>query len=158
MNELKIRNMMKRLRSEDPGKRFEALGTLYECKLEKDLEIRVDLLKEMVVLAAGTFPESFDGWDNPSYYLIDFVCDYPMPEVMEQLMKYFDRLPSDAKVRVMEFILVTEDEELFFEMEDKLVATMKNEEVQLPVDQLTQYPVFLRDVVEYFRKVTFSSL
>jgi hypothetical protein len=58
----------------------------------------------------------------------------------------------------MELILATEDEELFFEMEDKLVATMKNEEVQLPVDQLTQYPVFLRDVVEYFRKVTFSSL
>lgn len=148
MNELKIRSMMKRLRSEDPGKRFEALGTLYECKVEKDLEIRIDLLKEMVELAAGIFPESVDGWDNPSYYLIDFVCDYPMPEVMEQLLKYFDRLPSDAKVRVLELFLATEDEELFYEMEEKLVAMMKNEEVQLPVDQLTQYPVFLRDVVE----------
>lgn len=154
MNELKIRSMMKSLKSEDPGKRFEALGTLYECKVEKDLEIRVDLLKEMVVLSAGTFPESVDDWDNPSYYLIDFVCDYPMPEVIDQLLKFFDRLPSDAKVRVIELILATEDEELFFEMEEKLVALMNNEEVLLPVDQLTQYPVFLRDVVDRtFEKV-----
>ncbi|WP_223702309.1 hypothetical protein [Sutcliffiella deserti] len=67
MNEIKLRSMLKRLKSEDPDKRYEALGMLYECKEEEDLEIRVDLLKEMVELATGVFPDPVDDWDNPSY-------------------------------------------------------------------------------------------
>ncbi|WP_223702311.1 hypothetical protein [Sutcliffiella deserti] len=71
-----------------------------------------------------------------------------MPEVVAPLIESFDLLPSDAKVRALELFLATEDEEIFHDIEDKLVTLIKEEEVLLPVEQLTNYPVFLRGVVD----------
>ncbi|WNB91108.1 hypothetical protein [Bacillus sp. NEB1478] len=148
MNELKFRNMLRKTKSQDPEKRFEALGALFEYKETPDLEVRVDLLKEVVETAASSFPDPVDVWDQPSYYLTDFVCDYAMPEVVEHLIKYFDKLSPDAKVRALELFLVTEDEEIFFEIEDKIAKLIQEEEVILPVEQLCEYPVFVRNVVD----------
>ncbi|MDR7071497.1 hypothetical protein [Fictibacillus barbaricus] len=148
MNELKFRNMLRKTKSQDPEKRFEALDALFEYKETPDLEVRVDLLKEVVETAASSFPDPVDVWDQPSYYLTDFVCDYAMPEVVEHLIKYFDKLSPDAKVRALELFLITEDEEIFFEIEDKIATLIHEEEVILPVEQLCEYPVFVRNVVD----------
>jgi hypothetical protein len=148
MNELKFRNMLRKTKSKDPEKRFEALDALFEYKETPDLEVRVDLLKEVVETAAGSFPEPVDVWDKPSYYLTDFVCDYAMPEVVEHLIKYFDKLSAEARGRAIELFLATEDEEIFFEIEEKIVKLINEEEVILPVEQLSEYPVFIRSLVD----------
>ncbi|WP_064094134.1 hypothetical protein [Rossellomorea aquimaris] len=148
MSEIKIRNMMKQLHSPEPEKRFDALGNLYELKQNDQLKIRVEVLKDMVKLAASSFPERVDSWDNPSFALIDFVCDYPMPEIIDEIILCFDTLDRDAKVRALVCLLMTKDEGIFQEIHDKTVRLISEEEVELPVEELCEFPVLLRGIVD----------
>ncbi|MFI8684676.1 hypothetical protein [Rossellomorea sp. NPDC077527] len=148
MNEIKLRSKLKQLHSSDPGKRFEALGMLYELKQEDDLKIRVEVLKDMVKDAATSFPERVDAWDNPSYGLMDFVCDYPMPEIIDEIIKRFDGLDPDAKVRALECLLLTKDEGIFQEVQDKTVQLITEEDVKLPVEELCRFPMLVNGIVD----------
>jgi hypothetical protein len=147
MNEIKLRSKMKQLHSSDPEKRFEALGMLYELKQDDDLKIRVEVLKDMVKDAASSFPERVDTWDNPSYGLMDFVCDYPMPEIIDEIILRFDGLDPAAKVRALECLLLTKDEGIFQEVQDKTVQLISEEEVDLPVEALCEFPVLVKGIV-----------
>ncbi len=140
--------MMKQLHSPEPEKRFDALGNLYELKQNDQLKIRVEVLKDMVKLAASSFPERVDSWDNPSFALIDFVCDYPMPEIIDEIILCFDTLDRDAKVRALVCLLMTKDEGIFQEIHDKTVRLISEEEVELPVEELCEFPVLLRGIVD----------
>jgi hypothetical protein len=148
MNEIKLRSKMKQLHSSDPEKRFEALGMLYELKQDDDLKIRVEVLKDMVKDAASSFPERVDTWDNPSYGLMDFVCDYPMPEIIDEIILRFDGLDPAAKVRALECLLLTKDEGIFQEVQDKTVQLISQEEVELPVEGLCEFPMLLKGIVD----------
>jgi hypothetical protein len=148
MNEIKMRSLMKQLHSADPGTRYEALGTLYELKGHDDLKIRVEMLKDMVKEAASTFPERVDVWDNPSLGLMEFVCDYPMPEIIDEMLLRFDGFDPDAKVRALECLLLTKDEGIFQEIHDKTVQLVTDEEVVLPVEELCEFPVLLKGIVD----------
>ncbi|QTC41483.1 hypothetical protein I7V34_20940 [Bacillus sp. V3] len=148
MNEIKLRSKMKQLHSSDPEKRFEALGMLYELKQDDHLKIRVEVLKDMVKDAASSFPERVDTWDNPSYGLMDFVCDYPMPEIIDEIILRFDGLDSAAKVRALECLLLTKDEGIFQEVQDKTVRLISEEEVELPVEGLCEFPMLLKGIVD----------
>ncbi|PFA62906.1 hypothetical protein CN378_17860 [Bacillus sp. AFS015802] len=148
MNEIKMRSLVKQLHSADPGDRYEALGTLYELKGQDDLKIRVEMLKDMVKEAATSFPERVDVWDNPSLGLVEFVCDYPMPEIIDEMLLRFDGLDPDAKVRALECLLLTKDEGIFQEIHDKTVQLITHEEVVLPVEELCEFPVLLRGIVD----------
>ncbi|XXM73202.1 hypothetical protein ACQ0QQ_04680 [Lysinibacillus sphaericus] len=148
MNELTIRNMMKQLHSPDAEKRFDAMGRLYELKGNDDLKIRVELLKDMVKSAASSYPERVDRWDNPSLALIDFVCDYPMPEIIDEIVLHVDQFDPEAKVRALECLLLTKDEGIFQEIHDQTVKLMLEEEVELPVEELSEFPVLLRGIVD----------
>ncbi|BCB04127.1 hypothetical protein [Bacillus sp. KH172YL63] len=148
MSELKIRSLMKQLHIPDEEKRYNALGSLYELKENDNLQIRIDLLEEMVKSAAAPFPERVDSWDNPSLALIDFVCDYPMPEIIDQLMKSFDGLDRDAKVRALLCLLSTKDEGIFHELQEKTISMMKEGDAHLPVEELCEFPVLVKGIVE----------
>ncbi|MGR3762971.1 hypothetical protein [Rossellomorea sp. NS-SX7] len=148
MNELTLRNLMKQLHSPDSEKRFDAMGSFYELKENDDLKIRVELLKDMVKAAGSSFPERVDGWDNPSLCLIDFVCDYPMPEIIDEIVLHFDQLDPHAKVRALECLLLTKDEGIFQEIHDKTVQLILEEEVELPIEELCEFPVLLRGIVD----------
>lgn len=86
-------------------------------KERDDLKIRVEVLVDMVKAAATPFPERVDSWDTPSLALIDFVCDYPMPEIIDEIR--FDGLDPVAKVRVLVCLLMTKDEGIFQEIQVK---------------------------------------
>ena len=148
MNEIKMRSLVKQLHSADPGTRYEALGTLYELKGQDDLKIRVEMLKDMVKEAATSFPERVDVWDNPSLGLVEFVCDYPMPEIIDEILLRFDGFDPDAKVRALECLLLTKDEGIFQEIHDLTVQLITQEEVVLPVEELCEFPVLLRGIVD----------
>jgi hypothetical protein len=148
MNEIKMRSLVKQLHSADPGNRYEALGMLYELKGQDDLKIRVEMLKDMVKEAASTFPERVDVWDNPSLGLVEFVCDYPMPEIIDEILLHFDGFDPDAKVRALKCLLLTKDEGIFQEIHDKTVQLVTHEEVVLPVEELCEFPVLLKGIVD----------
>ncbi|MFZ3589614.1 hypothetical protein ACOI1C_10090 [Bacillus sp. DJP31] len=148
MVELKLRNIMKQLKSKDPSKRYEALDKLNEYKLKEGLEIQIDLLKDMATLAASNFPDSVDTWDNPSYYLVDFLSDFPMEEIVKAILTQFDGFHLHAKERALVFLLSTEDERIFFELIEKIDQLVKNEEIIFPVHQLAPFPVLVKGILE----------
>ncbi|MCR8848171.1 hypothetical protein NQ095_07140 [Rossellomorea sp. SC111] len=148
MNEIKMRSLVKQLHSADPGTRYEVLGTLYELKGHDDLKIRVEMLKDMMKEAATSFPVRVDVWDNPSLGLVEFVCDYPMPEIIDEILLRFEGLDPDAKVRALECLLLTKDEGIFQEIHDKSVHLVTHEEVVLPVEELCEFPVLLKGIVD----------
>ncbi|CEG28328.1 hypothetical protein [Bacillus sp. B-jedd] len=148
MYELKLRNILRQVKSPDPQKRFEGLDKLFEYKQIPNLEVQIDVLRDIIITAAGRFPEPVDSWDNPSYYLIDFVCDFPMEEVVVTLMKHFDSLSLQAKERAIEFLLGTEDEEIFFFLEEKIAGLInETDNFLIPIGELSSYPVLARDIL-----------
>jgi hypothetical protein len=148
MIELKLRNIMKQVKSHHPEKRFVALDQLFQYKMDEGLEVQIDVLKDIIKIAAGPFPEQVDSWDNPSYYLIDFVCDFPMPEVVEGLIKHFDGFHLHAKERAIEFLLTTEDEGIFYLLEEKIIQLIQTEEVSLPIGELSNYPLMIKGILD----------
>ncbi|MEH7481758.1 hypothetical protein V7157_11885 [Neobacillus drentensis] len=148
MIELKLRSILKQVKSESPQKRLEAFQQLSEYKHQEGLEVQIDVLMDMIKTAASKFPERVDNWDNPSFYLIDFVCDFPMPEVVERLLKHFDGLDVQAKERAIETLLTTEDEEIFYVLEEKIIGLIQTEDFFIPVKDLEPYPMLIKGILD----------
>ncbi|MEH7374298.1 hypothetical protein [Neobacillus drentensis] len=148
MIELKLRSILKQVKSESPQKRLEAFQQLSEYKHQEGLEVQIDVLMDMIKTAASKFPERVDNWDNPSFYLIDFVCDFPMPEVVDGLLKHFDGLDVQAKERAIETLLTTEDEEIFYMLEEKIIGLIQTEEFFIPVKDLEPYPMLIKGILD----------
>lgn len=148
MIELKLRSILKQVKNENPQKRYEALDQLFEYKRQDGLEVQIDVIKDIIKTAASQFPERVDHWDNPSYYLIDFVCDFPMPEVVEGLLKHFDGFDLQAKERAIEFLLGTEDEEIFYILEEKIVELIQTENFLIPISELASYPMLIKGILD----------
>ncbi|WP_156324596.1 hypothetical protein [Bacillus sp. FJAT-27245] len=149
MYELKLRSIMRMVKSDNPQKRYEGLDKLYEYRQMENLEVQVDVLRDMIITAAGTFPEPVDKWDNPSYYLTDFVCNFSIEEVVVCLTKHFDGLSLAAKERAIEYLLGTEDEEVFNFLEEKIVRLINGTEAfMIPVGEISTFPVLARDILD----------
>ncbi|WP_226669805.1 hypothetical protein [Metabacillus litoralis] len=148
MKEVKLRKIMSQVKSSDPAKRYEGLDELAYLKGDESLEVQVDVLVDMVKLASRDFPEPVDKWDIPSYYLIDFACDFLMQEVIDSVLKYFDGFHLFAKERAISFLLLTEDDKVLYELENKLQVVVKTEELILPVEELSQYPFLVKNILE----------
>ncbi|RDU36845.1 hypothetical protein DRW41_09040 [Neobacillus piezotolerans] len=149
MYELKLRSIIRLVKSDNPQKRFEGLDQLYEYRQVENLEVQVDVLRDMIIAAAGNFPEPVDKWDNPSYYLTDFVCNFSIEEVVVCLVKNFDGLSIAAKERAIEYLLGTENEEIFHFLEEKIVGLINGTETfTIPIGELTTYPVLARDILD----------
>jgi hypothetical protein len=146
--ELKLRSILKQVKNENPQKRYEALDQLFEYKRQDGLEVQIDVIKDIIKTAASQFPDRVDHWDNPSYYLIDFVCDFPMPEVVEGLLKHFDGFDLQAKERAIEFLLGTEDEEIFYILEEKIVELIQTENFLIPISELASYPMLIKGILD----------
>lgn len=146
--ESKLRGILRKVKNENPETRHEALGQLFQLKQEEGMEIQMDVLKDMIKTAASPFPERVDNWDNPSYYLIDFVCDFPQPEVIDGLIKHFDGFDIQAKERAIEILLLTEDEEVFYFLEEKIIGLMQTEDFLIPYRELTSYPMLIKGILD----------
>ncbi|MGW6255276.1 hypothetical protein ACWF5S_29730 [Peribacillus butanolivorans] len=148
MIELKLQNILRQVKSENPEKRYEALDQLFEYKQQDGIEVQIDVIKEIIKTAASNFPERVDKWDNPSYYLIDFVCDFPMPEVVDGLIMHFDGLGLHAKERAIEFLLSTEDEGIFYFLEEKIISLIETGDFVIPIEELSSYPVLIKGILD----------
>ncbi|MFP5107196.1 hypothetical protein ACSU6B_10540 [Neobacillus sp. C211] len=148
MIELKLRSILKQVKSQSPQKRLEALQQLAQYKFQEGLEVQIDVLKDMIKTAASNFPERVENWDNPSFYLIDFVCDFPMPEVVEGLIKHFDGFDLLAKELAIVMLLATEDEEVFYVLEEKIIGLIQTEDFFIPVKELENYPMLIKGILD----------
>ncbi|MGE6377076.1 hypothetical protein [Peribacillus muralis] len=148
MIELKLQSILRQVKSENPEKRYEALDQLFEYKQQDGIEVQIDVIKEIIKTAASHFPERVDKWDNPSYYLIDFVCDFPMPEVVDGLIMHFDELDLHAKERAIEFLLSTEDEGVLYFLEEKIISLIETVDFVLPIEELSFYPVLIKAILD----------
>lgn len=148
MIELKLRQIIRQVKSEDPQKRYEALGKLYQYKNQDGLEVQVEVLKDIIKTAASSFPERVDHWDNPSFYLIEFVCDFPMREVVESLIKHFDGLDLRAKEQAIELLITTENKEVFYFLEEKINHLIQTEDFIIPVKALSSYPLLMKEILD----------
>lgn len=147
--ELKLRKILRQLKNKNPQVRYEAIHSLHMYKQMKDLEIQIDLLKDMIKAAASSFPERVDNWDNPSYYLIDFVCDFPKTEIVEGILQNFDGFDLHAKERAVEFLLLTENDRVFWFLEEKIVQLMRTEKFAIPYKELSGYPVLIKGILDH---------
>lgn len=146
--EWKLRAILRKVKSKNPQKRYEALGQLFQYKQDENIVIQVDVLKDMIKTAASKFPEPVDYWDNPSFYLIDFAADFQMQEVVDALIKHFDRLDLRAQERAIEFLLTTEDEQVFYFLEDKIITLMQTEHFVIPTRSLSAYPMLIKGILD----------
>ncbi|MDP4162824.1 MAG: hypothetical protein Q8898_06930 [Bacillota bacterium] len=148
MIELKLRNIVRKVKSKNPQKRYEALDHLYHLKIQEGLVVRIELLKEIIKTATFRFPERVDHWDNPSFFLIDFACDFPMKEVASLLLKHFEGFDLLAKERAIEYLIATEQDEVFNFLEEKIVQLIHTEDFILPLKELSTYPVLIKGILD----------
>jgi hypothetical protein len=146
--EWKLRSILRKIRSKNPQKRYEAISMLLQYKQQDDLVIQIDVLKDAIKIAASKFPDRVDNWDNPSFFLIDFVCDFPMQEIVDGLIKYFDDFDLQAKERAVEFLLTSEDEGIFYFLEEKIINLIQTEDFDMPTSQLSTYPNFVKGILD----------
>jgi hypothetical protein len=146
--EWKLRSILRKIRSKNPQKRYEAVSNLLQYKQQNDLVIQIDVLTDAIKIAASKFPDPVDNWDNPSYFLIDFVCDFPMQEIVDGLIKYFDDFDIQAKERAIEFLLTSEDEGIFYFLEEKIINLMQTEDFNIPTSELSDYPNLVKGILD----------
>lgn len=144
----KLRAILRKVKSKNPQKRYEALNQLFSYKRDENIQVQVDVLKDMIKTAASMFPDPVDDWDNPSFYLIDFVSDFPMQEVSDGLVKHFDTLDLRAKERAIQFLLTTEDEKTFYFLEDKIITLMQTQYFEMPTNELSAYPMLVKGILD----------
>jgi hypothetical protein len=62
--EWKLRSILRKIRSKNPQKRYEAISMLLQYKQQDDLVIQIDVLKDAIKIAASKFPDRVDNWDT----------------------------------------------------------------------------------------------
>ncbi len=145
--EWKLRGVLRGVKSKHPQKRYEALNHLHQYQQMEGTEVQIDVLKDFVKTAAGKFSAPVAGWDNPSYHLINYVCDFQIKEVAEALVKHFDTLDLKAKERAIDYLLSTDDEDIFLFLEEKILKLMDNVYFQLPANALSHYPYLTERII-----------
>lgn len=148
MIEWKLKKLLRDIKNKNPQKRLEAIQLLNLYKQQSDLEIQLETLGNIIKVAASKFPEPIDNWDNPSYYLIDFVADYPNKVTIKAFMKHFDNLHIHAQYRAIQALLATEDENVFFFLEHKIIELIEADQLEIPIQDISTYPLLAKAIVE----------
>lgn len=148
MFEWKIKKLLRELKSDLPNKRVAAIQQLNHYKQQSSLKIQSKTLNDMIKVAAAEFPEPVAEWDNPSYYLIDFVADYPMPAAIDALIQNFDEFHIHAQYRAIQILLATENEQVFIFLESKIIMLIEKNRLELPIENIAEYPLLAKAIVE----------
>lgn len=144
----KLRAILRKVKSKNPQKRYEALSQLFSYKQNENIRVQVDVLKDMIKTAVFKFPDPVDDWDHPSFYLIDFVCDFQMQEVVDGIIKHFDKFNLRTKERAIQFLLTTEEENVFYFLEDKIITLMEYDDFEIPTNSLSSYPILIKGILD----------
>lgn len=148
MIEWKLKKLLRDIKKKDPQKRLEAIEQLNLYKQQSDLEIQLETLGDIIKVAASNFPEPVDDWDNPSYYLIDFVADYPNKVTIKAFIKHFNNLHIHAQYRAIQALLATEDENVFYFLEHKIIELIEADRLEIPIEDISTYPLLAKAIVE----------
>ncbi|MGG1679296.1 hypothetical protein ACIFOT_26760 [Neobacillus sp. NRS-1170] len=148
--EKKLKNIKNQIQNPDPEVRYEALSLLEQLKVDNEEDVNVDIIVELVETAAQEFPRSVGEWDDPSYFLIDFICDYRNEEIIDCLKENFNGFSWSAKARALSYLIELEHDKSLSTFMDILEQTMENGDSPLLVETLKEHPGWAVKVVEKF--------
>jgi hypothetical protein len=145
-----LKDICKEVKHEDPDRRYLALDKLSSLKEKNNKDIDVESLFDAIELAGKPFPKPVDDWDDPSFYLIDFVADYRSPVLIDGIVKHFSGFSSYAKQRAFDFLCEMDEEKSYSAFFDILQTGIENESVIIPTETLIERPGMAKRTVEMF--------
>ncbi|RFU60292.1 hypothetical protein [Bacillus sp. V59.32b] len=148
--ESQVKGILKRVVNEDPDLRYEALDELNGLKENNHNGLDKDVLIQVIETAANPFPKPVDKWDEPSFYLIDFVSDFRGPELSDAIVKNFADFSLFGKQRAVDFLLEVEEERSFAAFFEILERNLDVNTAIIPVDSLMERPMLAKRVMEKF--------
>ncbi|MFC7371660.1 hypothetical protein ACFQPF_08220 [Fictibacillus iocasae] len=144
--ESKLEKIVKKLRQDEVDVRYDAIVLLDELK-EANIEASIDKLVWVVKETAKGFPKSGELWDEPELHLMEFVCQFYVPPVIEAINEHFHAFPPMVQEMVIEYTASSPDEraELFlYQWFEKL---LQGDNAIYPMRSLFGQPQFLKKVV-----------
>jgi hypothetical protein len=152
MSELKLRNILGDVKSKNPEKRFRALQRLYELdqNLDAGKQISMYLLTDVIKTAAHPFEEPVDDWDQPSFYLLEFVSDYKDISLAKAMFKYYEKFSPAGKHIVLNYICGFQEDFCHQAILKIYEEELKTGEAIFPINGLFEQPVWLADIITRF--------
>jgi len=146
--ESQLNGIMRDVKHSDPHKRYHALHALHELGNTDDLEIPVILLEEMIVCAKGPFPEPVEDWDDPSYYLLNFVFNFRTPELVEATIKHFSHFSPSGKELAFEYLCSFESEKCEMALYEILEGELKESTFEIPWPMLYEQSAIIKRLIQ----------
>lgn len=148
--ESKIKQILKDVKHENPTKRFQALEQLNELKENDDIGLDFDIFEEIIKTASQPFPTTNEEWDDPSLWLIDFVSDYHISEIVDSISRYYQGFSKEAKVRAFYYLCSFDDENNLLAIMDIFDQYLPTHEAILVSEPLFEHPSWILKIIEKY--------
>ncbi|MBM7662542.1 hypothetical protein JOC85_003349 [Bacillus mesophilus] len=146
--ESKLKQILKDIKDENPDKRYQALSQLNDFKENDDVELEFSIFEKIAETAAYPFSTTGEDWDDPSLWLVNFMSDYQIPEVVDAIVQNYKGLSYEAKVRAFYFLCSFEEENNLLAIMDTLDQYAPTGEAVLIPEALREYPYWVKKIVE----------
>jgi len=150
MLDMQLKKILLDIKSKKPKKRYMALNKLYELKNNKESEVDINTLKDIIKIAAYSFPEPYDDWDRPSYYLLDYVSDFKHYALVDPMIDYYDKFNMAEKEIVLNFLCEFDDDKCFNAIMEIYERELKTDSAIIPIDGLFNHPLWIKRMISKF--------
>ncbi|MHC0038065.1 hypothetical protein [Pseudoneobacillus sp. C159] len=149
MSELKLRSILGDIKSKNPEKRFRAIQKLYRLDQTNHpgKELSLYLLNDVVKTAAHSFDEPVDHWDQPSYYLLEFVSEYKDVSITKSMIKYYPNFSQAGKNIVLNYLCEFDEEHCRQAILKIYEDELKTGKSVFPVSGLYDRPLWLAEIL-----------
>jgi hypothetical protein len=151
MSEMKLRSILGYVKSKNPQKRFRALQNLYEFdQNNKGKEVSIYLLTDVIKTAAHPFDEPVDHWDQPSYFLLQFVSDYKDVNLTKAMINHYRSFSPAGKNIVLNYLCEFDLEHCRQAVINIYGEELKTAQAIFPVNGLYDRPLWLAEILTRF--------
>jgi hypothetical protein len=152
MIEFQIRKILYDIKSKNPKKRFQALIKLHNLKLKitEGKEVSINVLNDMIRTAAYPFGEPYDDWDQPSYYLLDYVTTFKHRGLTKSMIKNYPNFSQSGKSVVLNFLCEFEEDKFLNAIIKIYEKELKTNQAVIPVSGLYERPLWLTTIISKF--------
>lgn len=138
--------MVKSKKEEDRYKGIQGIAGL----LAKGGDYNIGVLIEMIKEAAGNFPKPAGEWDDPSLALVNFVSDYPDPDLIPHIVEHFKGFSEEAKIPAYVLLDRIDSEKSIQAIIEIMEEGFKEGNVEIPTPILYEKPIWAARVMEAF--------
>jgi hypothetical protein len=148
----RIRKILYEIKSKNPKKRFEALNKLHDLKgkITEGKEVSINVLNDMIRTAAYPFGEPYGDWDQPSYFLLDYVSFYKQRGLTKSMIKNYHKFSHSGKSVALNFLCEFEEDKYFNAIIKIYEKELKTNQAIIPVSGLYERPLWLTTILSRF--------